>query len=112
MFPRDASLLSPLGPKTTGIEGAVVWVAAGEFGAGDTLGPRVAIAVGTAIALDAIQDAAVVLLIDPPTLVGQLPEPIRSHAVAFVGTNREALLRYWAGEISTPELLDELNPVR
>jgi hypothetical protein len=44
-------------------------------------------------------------------VVGKLPGTIKKQVVEFVNANRDTLLAYWNGELSTREMLDALTPV-
>jgi hypothetical protein len=48
-------------------------------------------------------------LTDPPELVGSLPEPLGTQAIAFAAEHRRALLRHWHGEIDTAQTLAEMR---
>lgn len=109
----DSFVLSNLTSVTTGIEGVVVWVSAGEFADGDDVeqGPRIMVVVGDDISADQLKDAVTVLLTDPPEVLGVLPDEIERQVVAFVEANREVLLRYWSGKMSTREMIELVRPV-
>ena len=102
--------MSNLRPDETGVEGAVVWVSAGEFaGSEGQRGPRVKVVPGTNITSDGLGTAVSITIADPPRELGLLPAKIRNQALRFVAMNREMLLRYWRNEISTREMLDGLT---
>jgi hypothetical protein len=43
-------------------------------------------------------------------VLGELPDEMKSQVIEFVNGNRETLLAYWNGELSTREMLDALKP--
>lgn len=105
-------LLSCLGPKTTGIQGAVIWVSAGEFASvGADLGPRLQVVVGEAISVEGLKTAVSVRLTRPPVVLGNLPRRVKRLVVTFVNANRDTLLGHWNGVLSTRETLDLLKGV-
>jgi hypothetical protein len=109
-YDRDHFLMSNLSSKTTGIDGAVIWVAAGEFGgAGSKHGPRIEVVLGDTLACEGLRDAVAVTLTEPPEVLGDLPGKVREQVVKFVDKNRDVLLRHWNGELSTVEMLDLLE---
>ncbi|MGO8995714.1 MAG: hypothetical protein ACLQVI_20580 [Polyangiaceae bacterium] len=103
-------ILANLTAAETGVDGAVMWVSAGEFSnAGAEQGPRVMVARGPRISRDRLEEAVVVRLSEPPEVLGGLAPEMERQVVAFVAQNRTVLLRYWDGAISTRELLDLLE---
>ena len=106
-------VLSNLRSKTTGIKGAVIWVAGGEFGDGNAdLGPRLLVVPGDDIAADRLKGAVTVRLTDPPQVVGMLPPHVDGRVASFVARNRVVLLSHWTGALSTREMLDALERQR
>lgn len=104
--------MSNLTVKDTGVEGAVIWVSAGEFyGADPQRGPRLKVMLGEKLSPDGLRDAASVTLTKPPRVLGRLPSKVRGQVVSFVNMNRDVLLRAWNGEIDTSEMLDLLESV-
>ena len=110
--PEAGFLLSSLGPRATGIAGAVVWFAAGEFCTDESrLGPRILVGVGDRLSTSDAVHAAAVSLEKPARVVGRLPESIARDAVAYVTRNRDVLRRYWDSSMSTEAALDLLVAV-
>ena len=108
----DLWLMSNLSPSHTGVDGAVIWVSAGEFcGAEAQHGPRIKVVLGTKLTPDGLREAASVTLTSPPEVLGTLPGKVRDLAVEFVRRNRDALLRHWNCELDTRETLDLLQRV-
>lgn len=106
-------LLSNLRSTETGVEGAVIWIAAGEFAGADTgLGPRLLVVLGDSIAPDRLIDALNVRLTNPPEALGDLPADIEERVVSFVAKNRDVLVRYWNGANSMSETLDLVERAR
>jgi hypothetical protein len=106
-------VLSVLRSSDTGVGGAAVWVAAGEFEDADRhLGPRLLVTVGDSIHADGLKDAVRVRLTSQPNLLGVLPHGIARQVESFVAENKDALARHWRGEIDTREMLDLLEKVR
>lgn len=110
-FNADAGfLMSHFGPQTTGIEGAIICVFAGEFERpGHELGPRLLVALGNKLTTDSLNDAVTVFLTDPPQIIGELPDRVGTEVVEFVNKNRDAVLGYWNCELDTKETLDLLE---
>ena len=107
MLKRDVDhfLMVNLSTRETGVEGALVWVASGEFDSASKHGPRVAVMLGRMITDESLGKAAIVTLADPSVVVGDLPSKVREQALGFVSGNREVLLSYWKGEVSTRDML-------
>ena len=103
----DLFLMSNLRSTHTGVQGAVIWVSAGEFAdAACPYGPRLMVVLGDAITTNGLKDAVSVRLTNPPEVLGELPGKIKQQVVKFVVRNRDVLLRHWHGEIDTKEMLD------
>ena len=107
--PLNMFLFSNLGPSTTGIEGVVLWVSAGEFDFTSKDGPRIKVVLGDKLTSEGLQDAVSVKLSTLPLVLGELPGKVRRQVLAFVSLNLDTLLDYWNNEISTCELLDRLE---
>jgi hypothetical protein len=104
--------MSNLHPSDTGVEGAIIWVSEGEFGGtGAQHGPRIKVFPGTKATPEARQKAVSVRVTDPPVILGELPGKLKKRVIDFVNTNRETLLRYWNGDLSTREMLDLIQKV-
>jgi hypothetical protein len=104
--------MSNLPSQDTGVDGAVIWVSVGEFSGADLQhGPRVKVVPGNKITTENMQSAASVTITDPPRVLGSLPGKLRRKVVAFVTLNRDTLLRYWNGELSTREMLAQIQSV-
>lgn len=101
----DSFALSNMRGTTTGIEGVVIWVSAGEFGGAEPPhGPRLKVVLGDDISTERLQDAVSVLLTTPPRVLGELPRRTARQLVRFVNENRDILLRHWKGELDTREM--------
>jgi hypothetical protein len=93
------------------VNGAVLWVAAGEFCEADAhRGPRLLVVLGEELSAANLDTAAVVTLEAVPEVHGELPLEVRRAVCFFIVRNREILLSYWRGEIDTIELCSELAP--
>ena len=110
-FHADAGfLMSHFGPQTTGIDGIVICVFAGEFERpGHMVGPRLLVALGNKLTTESLNDAVTVFLTDPPDVVGELPDRVKKEVVEFVNKNRDAVLGYWNCELDTKDMLDLLE---
>jgi len=103
-------VLPNLRSTETGVEGAVIWIAAGEFAGADTgLGPRLVVVPGDNIAPDHLPAAVNVRLNNPSEALEDLPSDIAEQIVTFVTTNCDVLLRYWNGALSTSEMMGLLE---
>lgn len=113
---KEASFLveamSNLRSKHTGVEGAVIWISAGEF-AGSTSqhGPRVKVVLGTKVTTDGLRDAVSVTVEAAPRVLGSLPGKIESAVVRWVQANNEPLLQHWNGELDAIEVFPRLRKV-
>jgi hypothetical protein len=104
--------MSTLRPKDTGVDDVVIWVSSGEFaGAESQHGPRIKVMPGTRVTREGLEDAVSVTLTDPPRVLGDLEGKVKKQLVEFVTVNREVLLQYWNGEVSTREMLDGLTEI-
>ncbi len=116
--PRNASrfrleVMSVLRAAETGVNGAVIWVAAGEFdGADRHLGPRLLVVLGDDIRADRLTYAVTAPLTSAADALGELPTEIARPVESFVVRNRGTLVRHWRGEIDTRDMLDLLKRVR
>ena len=107
----DLFLASNLGPETTGVVGAVIWIFAGEF-AGRELGPRLLVVIGgDKISAEWLRGAVSVRLTTPPEDLGILPGRIRRRVIEFVERNRNVLLQHWNGELASKETLNLLQRI-
>ncbi len=117
LWPRrlawQLELMSNLGPGRTGIDGAVIWVSAGEFAAAERQpGPRVVVVLGEKISTERLDGASSIRLTDPPQVSGALPVGVRRKALSFVVLNRDVLLRYWHNEVDTRKMVEGVKRVR
>ena len=104
--------MSNLRPQTTGVEGAVIWMSAGEFSGADAQhGPRIKVMLGEKLTPDDLDEAVAVRLTDPPEVLGTLPGKIRREVIRFIRANRDVLLRHWNGELDAKEALDLIEKV-
>lgn len=104
--------MSNLRPSTTGVDGAVIWISAGEFSGVDSQhGPRIKVVLGEKATTEGLRNSVSVSLSDPPMVLGDLPGSIRKKVFEFIKRNRETLLRHWNGELDSREALDLLKKV-
>jgi hypothetical protein len=107
----DLFLASNLQPVTTGVEGAVIWIFAGEF-TGVELGPRILVVIGgDKMSAEWLLGAVSVRLTTPPEVVGELPCTVWRHVIEFVEKNRNVLLQHWNGVLASKETLDFLQRI-
>lgn len=115
MTPQDVKVveaLSNLRANHTGADGAVIWISAGEFAAGDPQhGPRILIVLGDQLTAESLRNAVSVTLTYPPSVLGTLPGTIQTQVERFVELNRDTLIRRWAGEIGSAEAISLLERV-
>jgi hypothetical protein len=101
--------MSNLTSSDTGVDGVVIWVSAGEFsGKGSQHGPRIKVVSGSRITSEGLDKAATATLEDPPRFIGDLSVNKKKEVTAFIIKNRNVLLRYWAGGMSTREMIDSI----
>ena len=104
--------MSNLRSTTTGVDGAIIWVSAGEFaGTNAQHGPRIKVVLGNKITAESLNDSVTVTIAEPPIVLGPLPGAVRRQVVAFVKRNKDTLLKHWNGDIDTKEMLDLLKKV-
>ena len=104
--------MSNLLPEDTGVDGAVIWISAGEFHGVDAQhGPRVKVVLGNKITTEGLRDSVSVRITDPPVVLGSLPGKIRGQVIRFIEKNRDVLLRHWNGELGSKETLNLLEHV-
>lgn len=104
--------MSNLLPEDTGVDGAVIWISAGEFHGVDAQhGPRVKVVLGNKITTEGLRESVSVRITDPPVVLGSLPGNIRKQVIRFIERNRDVLLRHWNGELGAKETLNLLKPV-
>jgi len=104
--------MSNLRPKTTGIDGVVIWISAGEFaGVGAQHGPRIKVVVGEKITAEGLKESVSVTITKPPRVLGTLPGKVSTKVVRFVERNHDALIQHWNGELDAKEVLDLLRRV-
>lgn len=104
--------MSNLRPQTTGIEGIVIWMSAGEFSGADAQhGPRIKVMIGEKLTSDELKDAVSVRLTEPPEVLGTLPGKIKREVIRFIRANRDVLLQHWNGELDAKEALELIRKV-
>ena len=107
----DLFLASNLRSVTTGVEGAVIWIFAGEF-TGVELGPRILVVIGgDKMSAEWLRDAVSVRLTTPPEVASELPCAVRRQVIEFAEKNRNVLLQHWNGELASKETLDLLQRI-
>src|SRR5208283_1058627 len=81
--------LSVLRSADTGVRGAVIWVAAGEFEGSDRyLGPSLLVVLGDSIRAEGLKYAVTVVVARPPEVRGAIPPEIAGQVASFVAKNR------------------------
>jgi hypothetical protein len=102
-------LASNLLPEHTGVEGAVVWIFAGEFSRTEShYGPRILVVPGRELGVESLSDAVAVTIASLPEILDCLPDKIEPHVVAWVERNRDVLSIYWQGEMATDDAFELL----
>jgi hypothetical protein len=109
-FIEDAGFLaSNLLPEHTGVEGAIVWIFAGEFSHVEPqLGPRLLVVPGRELGVGSLIDAVAVTITSPPEVLGSLPLKVERGVVEWVERNRDVLFRYWQGDMATSHAIELL----
>jgi len=108
----DAFAMSNLRSRTTGIQGAVIWISTGTSSGGKKLqhGPRVKVTLGETASVSK-GSASVSVGTNPRVLAGTLPAKIEKDVLAWVRLNQNALTRYWNDELETAEVLPLLHQI-
>lgn len=105
-------LLSNLHSENSGIKGAELWLAAGEYSINEVeRGPKLFVTLGERLTFDAFVNGVSVTLEDPPRVLGALPSDVARGAVDFVERNRETLLAHWRGDLDSFDVIKRLVPV-
>jgi hypothetical protein len=109
-FIDDAGFLATnLASDHTGVEGAVVWIFAGEFSRADAHhGPRLLVVPGRGRGVGSLIDAVAVTIANPPEVLGCLPDKIEPQVIEWVELNRDVLLKYWRGGMATDDAIELL----
>ena len=104
--------MSNLRSTETGVTDTVIWVSTGEFeGKNIQHGPRIKVVLGNKITKEGLTDSVTVTIADPPVVIGKLPGAIHKQVLAFVISNKDVLLQHWNGDLSTREMLNQLQKV-
>lgn len=104
--------MSNLSPHDTGVKGCLIWCSIGEFeGKAIKHGPRIKVMLGQKITSEGLADAVSVTLDPVPRVIGALSGRVKKQVLQFVELNRETLLQYWNGQLTTRQMLDGLQPI-
>lgn len=99
-------ILCSIPQRTSGAD-ADMWFSEGEFMRHPSShGPRILVMPGQKSRSEGLERAVQVRLTSPPEMLGTLPGELAQQVVQFVEKNRDLLLRYWKGGMST---LDAYN---
>lgn len=104
--------MSNLRSKSTGVDGAVIWISAGEF-EGKSLrhGPRIKVVEGDKITAETLKDAVSVTIDSDPRVIGKLSSKVQTQVIRFVQLNLEALKGHWDGDLDAVEVLSKIKKV-
>jgi hypothetical protein len=104
--------MSNLRPGDTGVEGAVIWISAGEFyGVDAQHGPRIKVVLGNKLTTEGLREAVSVRLTTPPMVLGKLSGKVEQQVIQFVELNRDVLLRHWSGKLDSKQAVNLLERV-
>lgn len=107
----DIYSMSNLRPKSTGVDGVVIWISTGTSeGKKIPHGPRVKITLGDT-ASSGRGSASISVGAHPRVVAGTLPAKVQKDVLAWVRLNQKALTRYWNDEIETVEVLPLLKKI-
>ena len=118
LYPTEAELdkylweMANLSPKTTGIDKVIIWASQAQDGA-RRHGPRVKVSAHASGKIDQ-NDLFVLTIQDNPILVAgesYLNADTLEDVKDWVSKNKNALLKYWRGEVATDEFLEILQRV-
>jgi hypothetical protein len=109
-FIDDAGFLATnLASDHTGVEGAVVWIFAGEFSRTESHhGPRVLVVPGRELGVESLSGSVAVTITSAPEVLGALPGDVERQIVEWTKRNRDVLLEYWQGRMATGDALELL----
>ena len=105
--------MSNLRSKSTGVDGAILWVSAGEFeGKESQHGPRVKVILGQGrVTMEALQKAPSVKIKDGSLIQGRLKGSLLKKIQMFLNLNRTVLLDYWNQKIDTVQMAQEIKKI-
>lgn len=104
--------MASLSERSTGIQQVVVWASQSQPGA-ERHGPRVKVSAHLTTKADA-DDLFVMSIQDSPVILAgesELPADTFEDVKAWIALNKDALLSYWAGELTTDEFIERLQKV-
>jgi hypothetical protein len=108
----DTFAMANLRPKTTGVEGVVIWISSGEFAMANLQhGPRINVVLGEKITTEGLQEAISVTITNNPQVLGKLPRSIKKQVLDFVKKNQDVLIQHWNGELDSKETLDRIQRI-
>ena len=99
-------LATSLGPETTGVQGAVGRVFVGSPPVIICARPRILVVLGGSLTIDSLVEAVPVRLTTSPEVLGTLPPTVQSQMSNFAMRNRDLLIAYWRGELSTASAIE------
>lgn len=109
----EREAMSNLRSKSTGVDGAILWVSAGEFeGKESQQGPRVKVILGQGrVTMEALQKAPSVKIKDGSLIQGRLKGSLLKKIQMFLDLNRTVLLDYWNQKIDTVQMAQEIKKI-
>lgn len=104
--------MANLAPDTTGIESVMVWASQAQDGA-LRHGPRVKVSAHKTNKMIPADVFVLTIQNDPQIVAGEchLDSDTIEDVKDWVSKNKELLLKYWKGEISTKQFVNELEPL-
>lgn len=118
LYPSEQELekflfeMANLSSKSTGIERVVIWASQAQDGA-KRHGPRVKVSANLTARANP-DDLFVLSIQDSPVILAgesELPADTLEDVKAWVSQNKDALLSYWRGDVTTDEFIDLLVKV-
>jgi len=105
--------MSNLRSKSTGVDGAILWVSAGEFeGKECTHGPRVKVILGQGrVTMEALKKAPSIKIKDGSLLHGRVKGSLLKKIRMFLDLNRVVLLDYWDQKIDSVQMAHEIKKI-
>lgn len=105
-------LLSNLSSENSGVQGAILWFAAGEYSRTEAQhGAKLLVVPGESLTAAGLEQAVSVTLSARPRVLGTLPDQVATQVVEFINRNRGALLQHWNCEIDTMDVLEQLERI-
>lgn len=105
--------MANLAPDTTGIKSIMVWASQAQDGA-QQHGPRIKVSAHKTNKMIPTDVFVLTIQNNPQIVTGEcyLDADTLEDVKDWVSNNKELLLKYWKGEISTKQFVNQLEPLK